>query len=47
MRKTDIQLYRDFFLANGNELVSDPEQSDLILIWTCAFRNDFHKNSIE
>lgn len=46
MRKTDIQRYRDFFLANGHELVDDPAESDVTLLWTCAFRCDYRDNSL-
>lgn len=45
MRKTNMQKYRDFLNANGHIVVDNPEQSDVILLWTCAFRNDYRENS--
>jgi len=46
MRKTDIQRYKEFFLANGHSIVNNPAQSDIILLWTCAFRRDYRDNSL-
>lgn len=46
IRKVDLQQYRDFFESNGHEVVEDPAESDVILLWTCAFRGDFRDNSI-
>jgi len=46
MRKTNLQRYRDFLLANGHEVVNSPKGSDAVMLWTCAFRSDFRDNSI-
>ncbi|MDD5473262.1 MAG: radical SAM protein [Candidatus Methanoperedens sp.] len=46
MRKTTIQKYCNFLNANGHILVDNPKNSDVILLWTCAFRRDFRDNSI-
>ncbi|NTV49869.1 MAG: radical SAM protein [Geobacteraceae bacterium] len=46
MRQTDLQRYRDLFLVNGHTIVDDPAESDLILLWTCAFRRDYRDNSL-
>jgi MiaB/RimO family radical SAM methylthiotransferase len=46
MRKQKIQQYLNFITANGHEIVSAPKDSDVILIWTCAFRADVRDNSI-
>lgn len=46
MRNTDVQRYRDFLIANGHELVNSPEDSDVVLLWTCAFRRDMRDNSL-
>lgn len=46
MRRQKLQQYRDFLVANGHEISSDPHNSDVILMWTCAFRADVRDNSI-
>lgn len=46
MRKINVQKYRDFLRENGHEVVSNPKDSNVILIWTCAFRRDFRDNSL-
>jgi threonylcarbamoyladenosine tRNA methylthiotransferase MtaB len=46
MRKTDIAGYKISLRKAGHEIVSEPEDSDVILVWTCAFRQDFRDNSI-
>jgi len=46
IRKINIQRYRDFLIANGHQLVKNPAESDIILLWTCGVRNDFRKNSM-
>lgn len=46
MRKTNVQRYRDYLLKNGHEIASHPKDSDIVLLWTCAFRGDFRDNSI-
>lgn len=46
MRKTNVERYQDFIRSNGHELVQDPRESDVVLLWTCAFRGDFRDNSL-
>ena len=46
MRSVNIQRYRDCLVANGHELVNNPDDSDVILLWTCAFRGDVRDNSL-
>ncbi len=46
MRNVKVQSYRDFFLTNGHELTDNPNDSDFIFIWTCAFREDARNNSL-
>ena len=47
MRKRNLCHYREYLIANGHELVSEPAESDFILIWTCGFRADVRDNSLE
>jgi tRNA A37 methylthiotransferase MiaB len=47
MRKQKIAQYRKFLTANGHEIVNTPEESEAIIIWTCAFRADFRDCSID
>lgn len=46
MRKQNVSRYKEYLLANGHELVFSPEESERIIIWTCAFREDVRDNSI-
>ena len=46
MRKANIRRYVEFLLENGHEISKRPQDSDVILLWTCAFRRDFSDNSI-
>lgn len=45
-RKQKLKQYRNFLLANGCEIVNNPDDSDIILLWTCAFRSDLRDNSL-
>lgn len=47
MRKGDVQQYRDFLRANGHTLVEHPSQSEVVLLWTCAFRGDFRDSALQ
>ena len=47
MRTADLTQYADFLTANGHRVVDQPEESDVILLWTCAFRGDFRDNSLK
>ena len=46
MRKQKLRQYRNFLMANGHELVNRPEDSEAIILWTCAFRGDVRDNSL-
>ena len=46
MRKQNLLRYREFLEKNGHSIVERPEESDIILIWTCAFRGDVAENSL-
>lgn len=46
MRNIDVQRYRDFLTINGHELVNAPSDSEVIFLWTCAFRGDMRDNSL-
>lgn len=46
MRKQKLRQYRNFLIANGHELVNRPEDSEAIILWTCAFRGDVRDNSL-
>lgn len=46
MRRHELEHYRDFLSAGGHEVVDEPGLSDVMLIWTCAFREDVASNSI-
>lgn len=46
MRKTDVGKYKNALRAAGHKVVDTPEECDMILVWTCAFRSDFKTHSI-
>lgn len=46
MRRQKLQQYHNFLLANGHEIVRSPDQSDAIIMWTCAYRGDVRENAI-
>lgn len=46
MRKQKLHQYREFLLSNGHKVVNRPQDSDTILLWTCAFRGDVRDNSV-
>lgn len=46
MRRQKMKQYWQFLIANGHEIASNIENSDVCLIWTCAFRGDFLNNSL-
>lgn len=46
MRKVNIYQYRNALLMGGHEIVDDASSADKVLVWTCAFREDFYNNSI-
>jgi tRNA A37 methylthiotransferase MiaB len=47
MRRVNVFQYREALKMGGHQLVDAPEVADKILVWTCAFRQDFHDNSID
>lgn len=46
MRRQKLKQYGDYLIYHGHTLVDAPKQSDVILVWTCAFRQDVKDNSI-
>ncbi len=46
-RKRDITRYREFAKRSGHTVVDHADDSDVVLLWTCAFRQDRHDHSIE
>jgi threonylcarbamoyladenosine tRNA methylthiotransferase MtaB len=46
MRRGKLQQYRIFLETNGHTLTDNPTESDVILIWTCAYRSDVRDNSL-
>jgi len=46
MRKQKLLEYKNFFLANHHDVIDNPADSDIIIVWTCAFRADVRDNSI-
>ena len=46
MRNQKLQQYLNFLVTNGHEVVDTPEKSDVIVLWTCAYRGDVRDNSI-
>ena len=46
MRKADIARYKEAVKGAGHQVVDDPDKSDALVVWTCAFRQDFHDSSI-
>jgi MiaB/RimO family radical SAM methylthiotransferase len=46
MRNVKIWSYRDFLLTNGHEIVDNPADAEVAVLWTCAFRTDVRDNSL-
>lgn len=46
VRKIKVQQYQDFLIANGHELVSHPAECDVVLVWSCGYRDDYRMNSL-
>lgn len=47
MRNQKLAQYYAYFTANKHVIVDSPGNSDVILLWTCAFRADHRDSSIE
>jgi tRNA A37 methylthiotransferase MiaB len=45
-RKQKLMQYRGFLIENGHVITDSPVGSDIIILWTCAFRQDVQDNSI-
>ncbi len=45
MRRVNVFQYKEALKLAGHQIVDSPEDADKILVWTCAFRGDFHDNS--
>jgi len=46
-RKINIRRYVDFFENNGYKITSVFEEAEVVLLWTCGFREDYSDNSID
>ena len=46
MRKKELNHYQRYIIANGHQIVTNPAEAEMILLWTCAFRADVARNSI-
>lgn len=46
MRNQKLQQYIDFLEANGHVVTDNPENSDVTVVWTCAYRGDVRDNSV-
>lgn len=46
-RKNDLYRWRNYVIATGHSLVEKPEDADIILVWGCSFRKDYHDNSFK
>lgn len=46
MRRVNIFQYREALKRNGHQVVESADESDKVMVWTCAVRQDFHDNSI-
>jgi len=47
MRKQKIRQYERFIVENGHEILPLADEADVVLVWTCAFRNDFREASLD
>lgn len=45
-RKADVRRYKQYFQTNGHEIVNNIDDCDIIFLWTCAYRKDYHDNSL-
>jgi tRNA A37 methylthiotransferase MiaB len=46
MRRGKTEQYRQYVMANGHQVVTDPAESNYAILWTCAFRADVRDNSL-
>lgn len=46
-RRQNLDQIRIFLISNGHKIVEDPAISDVIIVWTCAFRKDVTENSLK
>lgn len=47
MRNVNVHQYFQALIDGGHEIVKDIDLADKVLVWTCAFRTDYHDNSIK
>lgn len=47
MRRQKLGQYHDYFTANDHVFVDSPNESDVIVVWTCGFRTDHRDGSIQ
>ena len=45
-RRQNLLHHKRFLEKNGHEVVDDPRESEVILVWTCGYREDVIENSI-
>ena len=45
-RRQNLLHHKNFLEKHGHEIVYDPHESDVILVWTCGYRKDVIENSI-
>lgn len=45
-RKADLHRYKRYLADNGHVVVATEKDADAVLLWTCAFRQDQHDNSL-
>jgi len=45
-RKLNVKRYNDFLSNNGYIISEDLKKAEIVIIWTCGFRNDYRENSI-
>ena len=45
-RRCDVKRYSNYIRNCGHELVAVAEESDIVLLWACAFRKDYCENSL-
>lgn len=46
LRRQKFNQYLNFLVANGHEIVENPNDADKTIVWTCAFRADVRDYSI-
>ena len=47
LRKVNIQHYKDFIRFSGHQSANRIKDADLVLIWSCGFRDDYKQYNLE